>query len=433
MSGSVHSHQLKETSEIKRIPTSEDGIAGLQMRALPIPRISIQAFCETAPAADAVRSAAEDRRLAKTHFALHWGGVYAAVSHFTSRPTPNVILIESMLDCRNMLAVLDRLAQSCDSDTKVIIIGYINDVLFYRELLKRGVSEYLVAPITPPQVIEAISNIYNNLNEAPVGRLHAFIGAKGGVGSSTVCHNVAWSMSELLAKAVVIADLDLAFGTTALDFNQDPVQGIAEALATPERLDDVLLDRLLTPFSEHLSIFAAPAALDRILDITPEACDIVLDVVRRNVPYVALDLPHTWSSWTRQILLNADEVVITAAPDLPNLRNAKNLLDLLRQSRHHDGPPRLVLNMVNLPKRPEITVKDFCRSLDVKATAVIEFDAESFGHAANNGQMIEGLNRRAKAVQSFRKLAMALTHSKDVHQATKSPLAPLLEKLKIMS
>ncbi|MFX4458613.1 AAA family ATPase, partial [Acinetobacter baumannii] len=94
------------------------------------------------------------------------------------------------------------------------------------------------------------------------GNVIAFIGAKGGVGSSTVCHNVAYAMSEGSKSNVVVADLDLAFGTTGLDFNQDPVQGIADALLSPERLDEVLLDRLLTKCSDHLSIFSAPVVLD---------------------------------------------------------------------------------------------------------------------------------------------------------------------------
>lgn len=406
--------------------------AGAHLRARPIPRISIQAFCEDAVTAEVVQTAAEDRRLAKVHVSVHMGGVSAAVSHYQSSPTPNLIIIESTQARAQLLQELGLLAESCDAGTKVIIIGRTNDVVLYRELLKRGVSEYLVAPISPLQLMESISNLYNDPQTDPVGNVVAFVGAKGGVGSSTLCHNVSWTMSELLKSHVVIADLDLAFGTTGLDFNQDPIQGIADALSTPERLDEVLLDRLLTKCSEHLSLFAAPVVLDKEWDLSADACEIVLDVVRQNVPHVAVDLPHTWTAWCKRILLHADEVVITAQPDLANLRNAKNLLDLLKQSRHNDGPPRLVLNMVNMPKRPEISVKEFCQNLGVQASAVIEFDSETFGQAANNGQMIEELSKKAKATQQFRELAFALTHRKEPKtEQRRSPLLPLLEKLKL--
>jgi pilus assembly protein CpaE len=405
-------------------------------RARPIPRISIQAFCDDARVAEVLQYAAEDRRLSKAHVSVHMGGIAAAIAHYVDSPTPNLIVVDSALKGSALLPELDILAESCDPGTRVVVIGRHNDVLLYRELLKRGVSEYLVTPVDPMSVMESISNLYNNPDTDPVGHVFAFIGAKGGVGSSTICHNVAWTLSEVLKSDVTIADLDLAFGTTGLDFNQDPVQGIAEALAAPERLDDQLLDRLLTKCSEHLSIFAAPVVLDKDYDISPDACDMVIDVVRQNVPFVAVDLPHSWSPWTKRILLQADEVIITAAPDLANLRNAKNIVDLLRQARKNDTKPHLVLNMTNVPKRQEITLKEFEQALDIKAISVIEYDCETFSQAANNGQMIEEMNAKAKAAENFREIAMRMTRRKDV-KVEKAPtsalaaLAPFLEKLKI--
>lgn len=410
----------------------EELIIAPAARARPIPRISIQAFCENGATAQIIQIAAEDRRLAKAHVNAHMGGIEAAVIHYQQNPTPNLIILESSLPPDHLLAELDRLAENCDPGTKVLIIGQVNDVMLYRELLRRGVSEYLVEPIEPLQLMEAISNLYNNPDTEPVGHVYAFVGAKGGVGSSTVCHNTAWALSELIKADVVIADLDLAFGTTGLDFNQDPMQGIADALSTPERLDEVLLDRLLTKCSEHLSIFAAPVVLDRDYDISVEGCDQVIDVVRQNVPYVAVDLPHLWTPWVKSVLLQADEVIITAAPDLANLRNAKNLVDLLQQLRRNDSKPRLVMNMVNMPKRPEISVKEFESAVGLKTISVIDFDSEVFGQAANNGQMIEELNVKARPAAGFRDIALAISNRRDAQTAKKaSPFAPILEKLKL--
>jgi len=406
-------------------------------RARPIPRISIQAFCEDQSFTHVLQAAAEDRRLAKAHVSVHMGGATAAVAHYQESPTPNLIIIESSLGRGPLIAELDRLAECCDAGTKVVIVGRVNDVILYRELLKRGVSEYLVGPVTPLQLMESLSNLYNNPDSDPVGHVFAFVGAKGGVGSSTICHNTAWTLSEVLKNNVIVADLDLAFGTTGLDFNQDPVQGIAEALASPERLDEVLLDRLLTKCSEHLSIFAAPVLLDHDYDISPDACDMVIDVVRQNVPYVAVDLPHGWAAWSKRVLTQADEVIITAAPDLANLRNAKNIVDFLRANRKNDSLPHLLLNMSGIPKRPEISRKEFEQALDIKVIGEVKFDSETFGQASNNGQMIEEVNAKAEAVQVFRDLAMSVTHRKEMKTEKKKPasalagLAPLLEKLKI--
>ena len=397
-------------------------------RARPIPRISIQAFCEQPVTAQVVQAVSEDRRLAKAHMGVHMGGIYAGIAHFQDSPSPNLVILESMLDRNAMLGALDQLAEHCDSGTRVVVIGHSNDVLLYRELLRRGVSEYLVAPISPMALMESISNLYNDPETAPVGNVIAFVGAKGGVGSSTVCHNTAWVMSRILQSNVVIADLDLPFGTAGLDFNQDPSQGIADALASPERLDEVLLDRLLAKCTDHLSLFSAPSVLDRNFEFDPQSFDWVLDVVRQNVPQVAIDVPHIWTPWAKQVLLQADEIVITAVPDLANLRNAKNLVDLLKTNRKNDRQPHLVMNFMAMPKRPEISLKEFGEALGLAPRVAIDFDGEIFGTAANNGQMVEELSAKSKAAENFRSLAYALTNRAEPKVEQKSMLAPLLAR-----
>ncbi len=399
-------------------------------KAKPIPRISIQVFCEHPHTAEAAQHASDDRRLAKAHVSLHMGGLPAAIAHYQEAPSPNLIIVESSAPRQAMLAELDKLSEYCDNGTKVVVIGHSNDVLLYREMLKRGVSEYIVVPVSPLQLMESISNLYNNPESDPVGHVIAFVGAKGGVGSSTVCHNTAWVVSRILASNVVIADLDLPFGTAGLDFDKDPVQGIADALASPDRLDEVLLDRLLAKCTDHLSLFAAPGVLDRNYEIAPETYEFVLDVVRQNVPFVAVDLPHVWTPWAKQILMTADDVVLTAMPDLANLRNAKNMVDLLKTQRKNDRPPFLVLNATGMPKRPELPAKEFGDALGLSPKVVIEFDAEVFGMASNNGQMVEELSAKSRAAEHFRTLAYALANRAEpkTDKKRKSVLSPLLQR-----
>jgi pilus assembly protein CpaE len=143
-------------------------------------------------------------------------------------------------------------------------------------------------------------------------------------------------------------------------------------------------------------------------------------------------VPHTWTPWVNQVLLNADEVVITAAPDLANLRNARNIVDFLEAGRHNGKPPHLVINMAKVPKRPDLSVTEFSAALDLQPAVVIEFDPETFGLAANNGQMIEEFSRKARAARQFRNLALTLTQRTEPKEAVKSsPLAPILDKLRL--
>ncbi len=176
----------------------------------------------------------------------------------------------------------------------------------------------------------------------PVGRILAVIGAKGGVGASTVAHNVAFSIARDLSLDSVVTDLDLAFGTAGLDFNQDPPQGIADAVFSPDRIDTAFVDRLLSKCTEHLSLLAAPATLDRSYDFSADAFDSTIDTLRTSIPCVVLDVPHIWSGWTKRLLVAADDILVVAAPDLANLRNAKNLVDLLRTARPERPPPLLL-------------------------------------------------------------------------------------------
>jgi pilus assembly protein CpaE len=400
-------------------------------RARPIPRVNIQAFCEDQATAVAIQKAAEDRRLSKAHVTVQMGGVQAADAFYRNASTPNLIIIESLHTRDEMIGELDRLSEVCDPGTKVIVIGHINDVVLYRELVRRGVSEYVVAPVKVIHVIESISAIYTDPETGPIGQVIAFIGSKGGSGSSTVCHNTAFCIASLVKSDVVIADLDLPFGTAGLDFNQDPIQGIAEALASPERLDEMLLDRLLSRCSDHLSLFAAPSTLDRPYDVDPHACDAVLDVMRENVPWIAVDVPHLWTAWAKQVVLRADHVVITANPDLANLRNAKNLIDQMKVTRPNDRQPILVMNQVGIPKRPEISVKDFSQALELEPKAVIDFDAQLFGTAANNGQMVEEISDKSKAAEQFRHLAHLLTDRVEQKSEQSSLLAPILSRLRL--
>ena len=154
-------------------------------------------------------------------------------------------------------------------------------------------------------------------------------------------------------------------------------------------------------------------------------------MVRQNVPYVALDVPHMWTVWTKRMVLNADSVIITAAPDLANLRNAKNMFDLIKQARHNDKPPLLVLSTVGVPKRPEISIKDFESAMGTKAAAIIEFDCETIGQAANNGQMIEELLPKAKAVPAIHEIASALTGRREQKAAKVGALDGILGKLRL--
>ena len=362
----------------------------------PVPRVAIHAFCESQSLIALIQSAAQDRRMDKAAVKTNTGGVEAALAAYREEQTPNVIVLEASADRAPFLTNLDTLANYCDDGTRVVVIGRANDISLYRALIARGVSEYLVEPFDLLDFIRAISELYAKPGKGVLGRIVAVYGARGGVGASTVAHHTAWSIATKVEVSTIIADCDLPFGTAGLDFNQDPPQGIGDAVFAPDRLDINMLDRLMVKCNDRLTLLPAPATLERNYDFDAASFDPILDLLRMSAPMIVLDLPHVWTAWSRRLLTSADEVVVVAAPDLANLRNIKNLQDTLGPARTNDGKIKLVMNMVGVPKRPEIAVKDFSSSIDIEPSLVIPFDPKLFGAAANNGQMVAEVSGGAK-------------------------------------
>ena len=425
------SNQLQENLHMHEAAEAHESPATGDLNKIQlVPRITVQAFCETEIVSQTIDMAARDRRMSRATVKVLNGGLASAVEYYQSAPTPNLIIIETKLDGGELMAGLSRLAEVCDMDTKVIVVGHRNDITVYRELISNGVSDYLVAPLSMADLMSAISDIFVDPEAGPLGKVLAFIGAKGGVGSSTICHNVAWTISSRYSSEVILTDMDLAFGTANINLDQDPPQGIAEAVYSPDRMDDILLDRLLAKCADHLNLLAAPSTLDRTYDFTQDAFNGVLEVAQRSSPMVVLDLPHQWSAWTRHILSIADEVVITASPELANLRNTKNLLDKLAELRPNDTMAKLVMNQVGVPKRPEISVADFIRPLDVQPAAVIPFDPALFGMASNNGQMISEADPKSAIVGSLEYLTQLVTGKAEMKVEKKGSLG-ILSKFKL--
>jgi pilus assembly protein CpaE len=404
-------------------------VAGREERIAPAPRVSVQAFCETVETAAAIQAAGEDRRMARAHLRIQMGGLVAAIEAYQSSPTPNVIMLETETGGADILNGLDQLAPVCDAATRVIVIGRMNDVTLYRELVRRGVSDYMIAPVGALQVVRSVCGLFSAPDAKPVGRIIAVVGAKGGVGASTIAHNIAFSIARDLMLDSVVTDLDLAFGTAGLDFNQDPAQGIAEAVFSPDRIDNAFIDRLLSKCTDHLSLLAAPATLDHVYDFGADAFDAILDSLRATVPCVVLDVPHQWTGWTKQTLVGADDILIVAAPDLANLRNTKNLYDFLKAARPNDQRPLYCLNQIGVPKRPEIKAADFSKALEDEPVASIPFEPQLFGAAANNGQMIAEISANHRTAELLRQLAQKLTGRTEPKKKSSSLLSPLFERL----
>lgn len=398
----------------------EEPAAEISQGARLVPRITIQAFCEHSQTAQLVESAVHDRRMSKVALTTHNGGIDGAVETYKTNPTPNLIIVETSLPPEEVPQALERLAEVCDATTRVIVLGHVNDVLLYRELIRSGISEYIVLPATSQIIVTAITELFASEGAAAIGRTIGFVSAKGGAGGSTVAHNVAWAIATSLRQDCLILDMDMGFGTAGLNFNQDPPHGIADALVANQKVDQTMLDRLMSKAANHINLLTAPATLDRTWDFEEREFEQIVELCQKSIPVIILDIPHAWNAWVRHTLSTIDEVVIVAEPDLANLRNAKNLADTIKALRPTEKAPSLVINKQGIARRPEINAAEFASSVECSLIGQIGFDAALFGTAANNGQMIAEVSASNKVIDVYRNIGVQVTGRSVSHGAGKA-------------
>ena len=402
------------------------------MQALrPVPRISIQAFCETESVANPIERAGDDRRMSKAHLKVHMGGIATAIEFYQSAPTPNLIILESRREPRELLESLRQLAEYCDPSTKVVVIGHYNDVWLYRELIRSGISEYVVAPISMADIVGVIAGIFVDPDAEPIGRSIAFIGAKGGVGSSTIAHNVAWAMSTLFQSEVIVAD------STCRSAPPTSISTRIRRKASPRRSSrpSASTRSISTGCSRNARSTCRcwprrrRSTASTISTRRPSSRSSTRRSAARRCSCSTFRM--CWNGWTKSTLMQADEVVITATPELANLRNTKNLVDMLKKLRPNDGPPRLIVNQAGMPKRPEISAADFAEPLGIAPMSVIPFEPQLFGNASNNGRMLGEMDAQNPIVQTISEIAHVLTGRSELKAKKKAGLGSLLGRLKL--
>ena len=372
-------------------------------------RISINAFVTSPETRATVEAASGDRRMHHCRVDLFDGDVPQAAAYYGEASTPQLILVETQLSGDELLAGLDSLAENCDAGTHVLLVGSDNDIIQYRALISRGISDYLLKPLQVNALIESAERIFVDPDQPQLAKMYAFYGVEGGVGASTTAHNVAWAMANVLDEDVTLVDLDLCFGTAAFAYNMEVSQGVEDMLVAPDRIDEQLYQRFLLRHSDRLAILGNRATLGNDANVDPDALDQALGFVRQQTGAVVLDVPHLWTGWVRQLLVEADEAVIIGTQDLAALRDLKSVVETLNKERGQESKVRVVLNHGGLSKKTEVPVKEFEEAAGAEVFAVIPHDPVVFGQAANNGQMLGDVNRKHKAVEAFVELAKLLT------------------------
>lgn len=396
----------------------------------PFSHASVVVYWVSSAVERAFTELSQDRLCVRLRVEQHHGGIARAIETYRDNATPNVLVIEIASDNPNdALAELDTLADYCDPDTKVMVLGLNNDVGFYRSLISRGVREYVLMPFDAHKALDALYRMIGPA-QGSRGRCVAFIGAQGGAGSSMLSHHVALHVAETLKSPTLLIDLDLAFGTAGLTFDRSINKGSVELLfATRRELGDIF-ERVRFEVNTHLNVIGTSGSLFRTFDIERRMIDTLVQHIRSEYPLTFLDVPHNWTQWVRFLLADVDDIVLTMTPDIPGLKNARAILSALNDIRPNSVPPTIVLNKVGVPKRQEISIKDIETHLGNPVSQSIPFAAESFRRCVNEGKTLFAIAPKSKEAVAIINVARQFlpARSEETNQSG-SPLSRLFKSL----
>lgn len=329
------------------------------------------------------------RQLAVSHHQVIRGGVAKAIQYLEAERSPSILVVD-IDDVDLPVSKINDLAEVCEPSVTVIAIGQSNDVGLYRDLIAAGITDYIVKPVTPQLLAKALTHKSDRGVAAPIsqklGKLVACIGARGGVGTTTVAVGLAWHLANRQNRRVALLDLDLQHGHCALALNVRPTPGWREALTNPGRVDPVFLERAMGHHGDRLGVLSSEESLRDNLHVTVEAVETAVSLLRAEVHYVVVDVPRVPADPYRWVLNQADFRVIVADQTLHSARDAARLRAMLDQdgARHRD---LLVVNRGGEAGRHAISVSEMQKVLEARPSVVIPYDAARFTKAINAGKL----------------------------------------------
>lgn len=336
---------------------------------------------------------------------IHQGTVEQAVEYLKNNPSPYFLLIEVESEVAAP-EQLDQLADVCAPTVKVIVTSKVNAFSFYEWLMDLGIYQYLLQPFTAAQLSKALEKRVASPSQAEpdkkqLGKVLAFMGTRGGVGTTTILSNLAYLIDKEYHKTTAVLDMDIHFGTVAMAFDIDPTRGVAPLFEQPDRIDSLFLDRVSANFTQGLSLMSAEEPLKNMINPSSNAAETLQRITREKYSYVLVDLPRSMNPLTRSFLERADMVVLVSELTLLGLRDLLRISDYLKELHK---TPLVVANREGLASKHEISRKDFEKHYGQPVTVHIPCMMEAFSTAAS-GEMLIETTKNSQGLAAMRQLA----------------------------
>ncbi len=313
-------------------------------------RKDVVAFVTDAETENVLRDGLSDA--ASRGIEFHRCNVRGAIEVLRETSTPRVLIVDVTGEGRPLTA-LESLSDVVEPDVQVLLIGEFNDVNFYRHATRiLGVKEYLFKPITRDMVARHFGHVILNRARRPEalqgGRVVTVTGVRGGVGASTIAANLAWHLGKRANRHTVLVDADMYRGSCALLLNAKSGAGLRTALETPQRIDELFIERSSQAVSDRLHVLAGEENLLDQVKYEPGAANRLIETLRRRYNFIVIDAPFSGMEFHRDLLMMGHQRILIMEPTLVGVRDALRLLAL------PNGPLQvhrglLVLNRMNRP------------------------------------------------------------------------------------
>lgn len=336
------------------------------------------------------------------------GGVEMAIRTLADVATPAVLVVD-LADAPDPVGDMESLAAVCDPGTRVVALGAVNDIRLYRALIGFGVQDYLLKPVSAEMLDDAIGRAVETEavgrkdggTPSGLGRLIAVVGARGGVGATTVAVNTAWLLANDRKRRVALVDLDLYFGSVALALDLESGRGFREALENPDRIDALFIERAMIRAADNLFVLSAEEPLEAAFSFDPTALDLLISILRRDFDYVVLDLPR-FAARTQMAALR-DDGVLTVVTD-PSLAGLRDTLRLVRLAKEAGAEVRtdVMVNGVGANKAGELGVAEFERDGEMIVGTTVPYDAKAMAEAAGAGKALAEISKNSAVLTALR-------------------------------
>lgn len=338
------------------------------------------------------------------------GGIAAAAQAIDAAAPPGLLVID-ISGNDDPLGAMDALAEICPPTTRVVTVGTSNDIMLYRRLLAMGVVDYLHKPVSADALHEALllaSRPVERVAAAPAARtarVIALVGARGGVGTTTVATAIGWCLGEEQQQRVALLDLDLQFGNLALGLDLEPGRGLREALEHPERIDGLFVSGAMTGTHARLRVLAAEEPLDDHPLLDPSSVDPLLATLNDDFDCVVVDVPRALDGMARRLLARADVTIIISDFSLAGMRDTHRLAGLAAVLRPGIAPLVLV-NRAGALARGEVERGAFEKGIGRKIDGIVPYDAKAAIAMAQHGKPLPTAAPSSKATAELRRIAV---------------------------